>query len=154
VLLTVRSQYRYRVVRKIFKPSKVPIKIYILSCVHISSNINMSLIQTSRLPPKDQQRPLGEVAPHSLRTSELQTQETNIRALRIPATKRPQTHAVPRGHRPRLNCGDLIIIIIIIIQISRILKPRSKPPSIAKMTMCYRSYRWSFLNGLARHVTT
>jgi hypothetical protein len=78
----------------------------------------MSLIQTSRLPPKDQQRPLGEVAPHSLRTSELQTQETNIHALRIPATKRPQTFAVPRGHRPRLNCGDLIIIIIIIISMA------------------------------------
>jgi hypothetical protein len=34
------------------QPSKVPAKIYILSCVHISLKINMSLIQTTRPPPQ------------------------------------------------------------------------------------------------------
>jgi hypothetical protein len=33
---------------KIFQPSKVPTKIYILACAHVFFNINMSLIQTTR----------------------------------------------------------------------------------------------------------
>jgi hypothetical protein len=50
VLLIVRSQYRYWVISKILQPSKVPTKIFILSCVHISFKINISLIQTTPPP--------------------------------------------------------------------------------------------------------
>jgi hypothetical protein len=48
VLLIVRSQYRYKAISKIrvFRPSRVHSKIYILSCFHISLKINMSLILT------------------------------------------------------------------------------------------------------------
>jgi hypothetical protein len=39
------------VIRKIFQPSKVPTKIYIIYCTHIFFKINMSLIQTTAPPP-------------------------------------------------------------------------------------------------------
>jgi hypothetical protein len=39
---------RYWVVSQVFEPSKVPTKMYILSCPHISFKINMSLTQTTR----------------------------------------------------------------------------------------------------------
>jgi hypothetical protein len=61
VLLTVRKQYRYEVICKIFKPSKVPTK---LSCAHISFKINMFHKQTIRAypPPPGGARPqLGNV---------------------------------------------------------------------------------------------
>jgi hypothetical protein len=44
VLVLVRSQYRLRLISKIFQPIKVPTKICILSCVHISYKMNVSLI--------------------------------------------------------------------------------------------------------------
>jgi hypothetical protein len=50
----------------IFQPSKVPPKIYILSCAHILLKISMPLIQPPP-PPQDQQYPLrGD--PHKLGT--------------------------------------------------------------------------------------
>jgi hypothetical protein len=64
-LLVVRSQYRYQVIRKIYEQSKVPSKICILSCAHISFKINMSLIQTTRAPLKTNSASPW-VAPHSL----------------------------------------------------------------------------------------
>jgi hypothetical protein len=57
VLLIVRSQYRYYVVSKIFQPSKVPIKVYMLPYTHNSFKINISLTQTTPPPPEDQRHP-------------------------------------------------------------------------------------------------
>jgi hypothetical protein len=62
VLLIFRSQYRYLVTSKIFQPSKVPVKIYILSYVHISFKISMSLIQKTRAPPRNRNAPPGGAA--------------------------------------------------------------------------------------------
>jgi hypothetical protein len=56
VLLIVRSQYQYKVIGKIFQLSKAPSKIEILFCTHFSFKINLSLIQTARTTPEDQQR--------------------------------------------------------------------------------------------------
>jgi hypothetical protein len=50
VLIIVRSQYRYWAMSKIFQPSEVPTKIYILSWAHISFEINMSLREATRSP--------------------------------------------------------------------------------------------------------
>jgi hypothetical protein len=49
MLLTVRSQYRYKVMSEIFHTSKVPTKIFILSCAHIWIKINVS--HTNNFPP-------------------------------------------------------------------------------------------------------
>jgi hypothetical protein len=72
LLLIIRSQHQYQVVGKIFQPSKVSAKIYILSCTHILLKINVSHIQTTCLPVHQ-----GEHA-HSLGTS-------GIDSFRIPS---------------------------------------------------------------------
>jgi hypothetical protein len=69
VVLVVRSQYRYKLISKIFKPSKVPSIIYILSCTHISFKINKNPIQTTPPPRGWTASPGG--GGHSLRTSGL-----------------------------------------------------------------------------------
>jgi hypothetical protein len=43
----------------IFQSSKLPAQIYILSCAHISLEINMSLIQTTAPPPRGPTAPPG-----------------------------------------------------------------------------------------------
>jgi hypothetical protein len=69
VLLIVQSQYRYYEISKIFQPSKVPIKIYFLSCAHISFKINVPHTNNSRTQ---------EVALHNLGTAVLYTRFENI----------------------------------------------------------------------------
>jgi hypothetical protein len=53
------------------KPSKVPTKIYILSWAHICFKINITLIQTSHPPPREQEASPPGGTPLSLETSEL-----------------------------------------------------------------------------------
>jgi hypothetical protein len=66
VLLTVRSQYRYQAVSKIFQRSQMPTKIYILSCANISFEINTSLIKTTVPLPQwiTNSAPGGKCAPY------------------------------------------------------------------------------------------
>jgi hypothetical protein len=68
VLLTVRSQYRYWVVSKIFQPSKVPIKIYfILRPYFIQNKYVPHTINWRPTPRRPTLPPVGAL--HSLRTS-------------------------------------------------------------------------------------